>query len=226
MSDLPTDPRNPADYNGIRHRLYARAMDELYWPRPAKTFVPLAAKEGLYDVARQAIGDCPMTYLEFGVHAGWSFTKIAERFGNPGVRMYGFDSFEGLPERWSAEMNRGHFSRDGQLPDFHDDRAQFVKGWFQNTLPEFLRQTSIAGPVLIHYDADLYSSTLFLLSAIWQHIPEYYFIFDEFQPDEIIAMNDFTKAYPVEFEFLACTRDEHGRPQQILGKMRNIPLAP
>jgi hypothetical protein len=35
-------------------------------------------------------------------------------------------------------------------------------------------------PLPEHFDADLYSSTLFLLSSLWLHLPEYFFIFDEF----------------------------------------------
>jgi O-methyltransferase len=213
-------------HSQVRHGLYARALDELYRPQPAKIFYPLDAKEELYTLAARTIGDQPMTYLEFGVHMGWSFTRILQRFQNSGSRFFGFDSFEGLPEKWSDEMDRGHFSTSGEIPRPADERAAFIRGWFQNTVPEFLRDHSISGPVLVHFDADLYSSTLFLLTTLFHSIPDYYFLFDDFQPDEIVAMHDFTRSYPVEFQFTACTNDEYMRPRQIFGRMRKVRYCP
>jgi O-methyltransferase len=198
-------------------------MDELWSPQPAKIFAPLEEKERLYDIARDTIGD-RLTYLEFGVHMGWSFTRILQRFLDPQASFFGFDSFSGLPEKWGDAMDAGHFSVGGRTPDIDDGRAKFIKGWFQNTVPGFLSENPISGPVLVHFDADLYSSTLFLLTTLWHHIPEYWFIFDEFQPDEIIAMYDFVKSYPVSFEFVACTKDEYERPQQVFGKLKRIPM--
>ena len=213
-------------HSQVRHGLYARAMDELYLPHPAPILYPGDVKEKLYDLAAEMIGDKSITYLEFGVHEGWSFRRIAKRFKHPAARFFGFDSFEGLPEKWSEEMDRGYFATDGEIPNLVDERSDFIKGWFQNTVPGFLSTLRRPGPTLVHFDADLYSSTLFLLTTLWHHIPDYYFLFDEFQPDEIIAMHDFTRAYPVEFRFIACTHDIHMRPQQIFGQLRNVPFAP
>jgi O-methyltransferase len=211
---------------GVQHGLFARAMDEMYWPQPAKILYPLGQREELYNLAADALSGQPITYLEFGVFTGWTFGRIVQRFSDPGARFFGFDSFEGLPERWSEEMDQGHFSTGGKMPVPIDDRARFIKGWFQDTLPEFLATHRIWGPVLVHFDADLYSSTLFLLTTLWHRISEYYFLFDEFQPDEIAAMYDFTRAYPVAFQFIACTHDEHMRPQQVFGRMRTVPYTP
>jgi O-methyltransferase len=213
-------------HSQVRHGLMARAMEELYRPHPAKIFYPFDAKEELYALAARTLGDQPITYLEFGVHRGTSFTRILQRFDNSGSRFFGFDSFEGLPEKWSDEMDRGTFSTGGEMPRPTDERAAFIKGWFQNTVPEFLRDHPISGPVLVHFDADLYSSTLFLLTTLFHSIPDYYFIFDEFLPDEVIAMHDFTRAYPVEFQFTACTQDQHMRPRRIFGRMRRVPFSP
>ena len=212
------------DHSQVRHGLYARAMDEIYWPNPAAVVVPLHDKAQLYSVAADVIGNEPITYLEFGVYGGWSLTRILDRFAHPAAQFIGFDSFQGLPEGWTPEMGTGHFSTGGAMPDIADPRARFVKGWFQNTLPGFLAAHPVKAPVLVHFDADLYSSTLFLLTTLWHHIPDYYFIFDEFQPDEISAMRDFVNAYPVAFEFMACTQDEYARPQQIFGRMRRIEM--
>ena len=107
-----------------------------------------------------------------------------------------------------------------------DPRASFVKGWFQDTLPDFLRTHPISGTVLVHFDADLYSSTLFLLTTLWHYVPNYYFMFDEFMPDELVAFYDFIAAYPVKFEFTGATLDEHQRPVQLVGHLQRTTLKP
>jgi hypothetical protein len=139
----------------------------------------------------------------------------------------GFDSFEGLPEDWVQPWGttpRGTFSMEGRPPALRDARVEFVRGWFQNTLYPFLAdlKSAPAGPVLVHYDADIYTSTLFILSTLWNPIPEYYFVFDEFLGEEIIALNDFSSAHPVELEFL-CQTNAGGYPNQVFGRMRQVP---
>jgi O-methyltransferase len=212
-----------ADFSELIHPLYAWAMDVVYKPNPAPIVLPLE-KLQLYDEALKVIGNGPITYLEFGVYHGWSMEHITTRFTHRDARFYGFDSFIGLPEKWTNEMDRGHFTTEGKLPTIDDSRVSYIKGWFQNTVPSFLAKQRFKPPVLAHFDADLYSSTLFLLTTLWHRISEYFFIFDEFQAEEIIAMHDFTRAYPVEFEFNACTADEHHRPQQIFGRMKRVAL--
>jgi hypothetical protein len=197
-----------------------QALNRTYRPRPAPSKFGKEDKLKVYDLAAQVIGDCPLTYLEFGVHRGWSIKQIAQRFPDPGARFIGFDSFEGLPERWSG-LPPGHFSTGGTPPPTNDPRVSFVKGWFQDTLPGFAAERRFTGPTLINFDADLYSSTLFLLTTLWYHIPEYYFLFDEFAQGEVVALYDFSLAYPVDFQFLACTLPKPGRPELIFGHLKN-----
>ena len=211
-------------FSDIRNRTYARAWRTFYKPRSPSICFERGQKTKLYDLAADTFGSDPITYLEFGVHKGWSFSQIVNRFKNPGARFYGFDSFEGLPEDWANDMRKNHFSTDGATPSIDDVRTKFIKGWFQNTLPEFLAKQNFSSTVFVHFDADLYSSTLFLMTTLWHYIPDYYFIFDEFTPDEIVAMYDFVQAYPVDLEFKACTQDEHLQPLQVFGHLRRVPL--
>lgn len=198
---------------------FDQAVAGIYASRPAPNVVPRQARPELYDFAARTIGDGAIRYLEFGVAGGKSMRLMTERFKNPEARFFGFDCFEGIPEAWQGKP-AGTFSMNGKLPVIADERVSLIKGYFQDTLPDFIStlQCPVASPVLVHYDADLYSATLFILSTLWHHIPEYYFIFDEFMSDEIIALHDFAQAYPVEIEFLCRTDRDH--PPQIFGKLR------
>jgi hypothetical protein len=208
----------------LTRALITRAFDTLYRPRPPKTVLRTDGKEEFYDGVADAIGSGPLTYLEFGVHTGWSFAQMLKRFASPGARFFGFDSFEGLPEKWVEGCDRGYFNTGGVAPTIRDSRAKFIKGWFQNTVPLFLSSNPVSPPTLIHFDADLYSSTLFLLTTLWHHVAEYHFIFDEFYPDEVVAMHDFARSFPVEVEFLSCISNLI--PSQVFGRMKRIPFRP
>ncbi len=180
----------------------------------------------LHRFAASHIGaEANIQYLEFGVHKGASMKRALSLFTNKNAAFTGFDSFEGLPERWLT-MRAGHFSTGGEPPPLRDPRLHFRKGWFQNTVPAFLPglERDPAQVTLVHFDADLYSSTLFLLTSLWWHIREYFFIFDEFFGEELIAMTDFMSAYPIEVELFACVETGVGMPIQVFGKLRNIPM--
>lgn len=197
------------------------AIAAIYDPKKPPADGMVTERENLYDFARAHMGDPPLTYLEFGVRQGRSMKRMMSRFTHPDAIFHGFDSFEGLPEQW-RKMQPGTFSTQGQIPQLDDSRARFVKGWFQNSVPGFLAQTDLkkANPLLVHFDADLYSATLFLLTTLWHHTNEYYFIYDEFLRDEVIAMHDFSRAFPIEYEFFAQTTTSSYT--QIFGRMRRV----
>ncbi len=224
--DAETKDKSLPHANKIRNILRRRAMKSIYHPRPAP--VKFRVDERLnkfYPFVADTIGaDKPVTFLEFGVFRGKSISRMAELFTNADARFVGFDCFMGLPETW-ANLKVGHFSTNGEPPSIDDKRVSFVTGYFQNTLRDFIAGFEYKAPLLVHFDADLYSSTLFLLASLWHYLPEYYFIFDEFFLDEATAMHDFALAFPVEYEFLACTTGEKGRmPTQLFGRMKRIPL--
>jgi hypothetical protein len=52
-------------------------------------------------------------WLEFGVASGNTINYIS-RFTQDTV--YGFDSFEGLPEKWRDGFDKGAFDRNGNMP--------------------------------------------------------------------------------------------------------------
>lgn len=124
-------------------------------------------------LARQ--GD-DLMWLEFGVWQGTTINYIS-RFTEQTV--YGFDSFEGLPEAWRPGFGAGHFNRNGNLPAVNPN-VELVTGWFNQTLAPFLAATE-RQIAFVHLDADLYSSTAYVLDAIrGQLCEDAVLVFDEF----------------------------------------------
>jgi len=101
---------------------------------------------------------------EFGVHTGRTLEIIAQHF--PGIAVHGFDSFCGLPERWTgSQEDVGAFDVGGVPPDIAASNVEFHVGWFADTVPAFARATSLPFR-FAHLDADLYSSTSTVLTAL------------------------------------------------------------
>jgi hypothetical protein len=97
--------------------------------------------------------------LEFGVYSGGTLKVVANAREET---VYGFDSFQGLPQDWRAGFPAGTFSVEG-LPDVPG--AELVVGLFADTLPGFLAEHP--GPVdFLHMDCDLYSSTVTVLEHV------------------------------------------------------------
>ena len=100
-------------------------------------------------------------YLEFGVWVGKSINFFSKYVNT----IYGFDSFEGLPEAWSGSgQSKGAFSLGGKLPRVAPN-VVLHKGWFSETAVDFfnLQQDNLA---FAHLDADLYNATLEALNAM------------------------------------------------------------
>jgi O-methyltransferase len=207
------------------HYRREEAFERIYMNRQPPHEVGNNDLPALYDVALSVIGQREILYLEFGVADGRSMRRIIDRFTHPDSRFVGFDSFQGLPEDWVQPhgiMPRGTFSREQIPPAISDQRLSFEKGWFQNTLHPFINKSNKSetnGVVLVHFDADLYSSTLYILGTLYDRYPEYYFIFDEFMSHEIVALHDFSLAFPVELEFI-CQTNAGGYPNQVFGKIK------
>ena len=121
-------------------------------------------------------------------------------------RFFGFDSFEGLPEDWIDA--KGSYSTSGNIPDIDDERVTFVKGLFQDTVDQFSLEFNPKNRLVLHMDADLYSSTLYVLMNIDRHIkPGTVIFFDEFTSrsftDEFAALQDYCTACYREYAIVA-----------------------
>jgi O-methyltransferase len=99
-------------------------------------------------------------YLEFGVFQGVATRFWSRALTHPQTQLHGFDSFEGLPEKFGPWVDRS-FDVQGSLPVIEDKRVQFFKGWFDQVLPGY--SVPPHELLVINMDADLYSSTIYVL---------------------------------------------------------------
>ncbi len=162
-------------------------------------------REDLWKDVFKNFQDDPITVLEFGVYQGYSIKKFAEFNTNTNSNFYGFDSFIGLPEDWTTTDRKGAFNVNGNSPRVSDDRIKFVKGWFQNTLPSFFEINKIGGNLFVHYDADLFSATLYAMLEVDKLKIPYFAVFDEFTGHETLALHRYMQITGAKIEFIAST---------------------
>ena len=141
--------------------------------------------------------------LEFGVRHGTSIRQLASFTSKP---IYGFDSFEGLPEDWHQESKEVYSTR-GKIPKA-PPHVTLIPGWFEETLPLFLekREEDVA---LINIDCDIYSSTKTVLDLLSDRIKKgTIMIFDEYignlhwEEDEHKAFMESIDTYHWKYEHL------------------------
>lgn len=150
----------------------------------------------------------PSLYLEFGVAGGWSINIISATL--PDKIIYGFDSFEGLPEDWHGNYLKGYFDLKGKLPKVNDN-VQLVRGFFNETLPAFLKDHP-QKCAFIHVDCDIYSSAKTVFGLLKDRIVsgtviefDEYFNYPGWQNGEYKAFMEFLTETGLEFEYIART---------------------
>jgi predicted O-methyltransferase YrrM len=131
-----------------------------------------------FDVLSAAAIEAPPDglVLEFGVATGGTILWLAARPQMRERRLYGFDSFRGLPECW-ANYGVGYFACD---PPSVPANVELVVGLYADTLPAFL-ETHPGNAALIHIDCDLYNSTKTVLNLLAPRIvPGTVIVMDEY----------------------------------------------
>lgn len=149
-------------------------------------------------------------WLEFGVCSGRTINLISR---NTEDKVYGFDSFYGLPEDWGDHQKKGSYSRDGDLPQVNDN-VELVVGLFEDTLDDFLEKHK--QPVAyLHLDADLYSSTKFVLDKLSDRIVsgtvisfDEIYNYPEYKDHEIKAWVEFCNENKISSEWIIRTNYE------------------
>jgi len=156
-------------------------------------------------------------WLEFGVASGRTINYISTFTKD---KVYGFDSFEGLPEKWRNGFDKGAFSSNGVLPQVNEN-VELIKGWFNETLPDFIK-THNKKVSFIHMDADLYSSTKCILDNLKDYIDtDCVIVFDELvnypgfdgETGELKAFYEFITDNKVDYEWIGM----NGKPIGMSG---------
>lgn len=162
-----------------------------------------------YLVRNENLNNIPIAYLEFGVAYGHSFKWWVKNVTNPDSLFFGFDTFEGLPENWHL-FKKGEMSPDGKIPAIDDTRVKFIKGLFQDTVIKFLKEYTNDKRKVINMDADLYSSTLFVLTSLAPYLNKGdIIIFDEFGVPlhEFKAFTEFVNSFYIRYEVIAAVNN-------------------
>ena len=169
----------------------------------------LKSRSEIWDHIIEFFLEKDLDFYEFGVHKGESIKYFSEKLINKNNNFIGFDSFEGLPEVYDhGSLTKGYFSTKGEIPNIDDDRVKFIKGFFNEKKDEIKNELKKSiNTKLVHFDADIYSSTLFLLFQLDNYTP-YYALFDEFGGDEARALYDYIISTDKKIEISATTFDD------------------
>lgn len=159
-----------------------------------------------FDVLGYALAHAPSggVAAEFGVSFGNTIRYIAAQTDR---QVYGFDSFEGLPEAWENEP-KGMYSTRGILPAIPAN-VELRVGWFEDTLPAFVAEVS-EPLVFANVDCDLYSSTRDVLNSVGHLIPagavicfDEYLGYETWKRDEYRAFQEYIARSGRSYRYLA-----------------------
>lgn len=167
-------------------------------------------------------------FVEMGVCTGKTVNFIAAL--NPHSIIYGFDSFEGLPEDWIRQdrvFKKGTFSfKDGTYipPVLHNVRL--YKGWFKESLPTFKSKILKDRPIaFLHIDCDIYSSTKEVFDILGDNIiPGTIIVFDElynypgYKNHEWKALQEYINRKQFDVKFIAFNENHEQIALEIITK--------
>jgi len=193
------------DSKDIRSALQRRATESTseYVEKHIKNIDSVSSKIELLAIAIEKADLNKKLVCEFGVYSGKSINHIASLTNQT---VYGFDSFEGLPERWRDGFGKGHFKKT-KLPKVQPN-VVLIKGWFDMTLPAFVKDhNEFIG--FLHIDCDLYSSTKTIFDLLEHQIhPGCIIVFDDYfnypgwEEGEYKAFHEFLERAGLEYDYI------------------------
>jgi len=203
------NPTIPQPYNER-----ARLLGE-DWPVRAVTMIGLTRLRTLGKLIRQVVeNQVPGDLIETGVWRGGACIYMRAMLAILGAndrRVWVADSFMGLPEpdaiAYPADAQDNHHrvkflsvSLDEVKANFAkfnmlDDRVEFLKGWFKDTLPT----APIAKLAILRLDGDMYGSTMNTLDALYAKVsPGGFVIVDDYGlPACANAIHDFRNRHKI-----------------------------
>jgi len=171
-------------------------------------------------------------WMEFGVYRGRSMRTIARIAAERGIDVYGFDSFEGLPDYWDSSNPKGCYNLNGIVPngmiddsvaganpgmyDASPSRAisawpanvTLIKGLFEDTLGSFLLEHP-QNASYVHIDSDVYSACKTVLTTLKPRIVSGTILdfdeicdYDDYREHEIKAFAEFLLDTGIQIECL------------------------
>jgi hypothetical protein len=165
-------------------------------------------------------------YLEMGVARGTTINLIAAL--NSKKRVYGFDSFEGLPEDWpkgerTTPKGNFRFKEPAMMPSVLHN-VVLIKGLFKNSLPEYQKHILQHHPIaLLHIDCDIYSSTSDVFTYLSDNIVsgtiiifDEYYNYPTFKDHEYKAFHEFLLKSGKKAEFIAFNQNFEQAVARIL----------
>jgi hypothetical protein len=150
-------------------------------------------------------------FMELGVFTGNTFNCIRSSLPN-NIKLYGFDTFTGLPEDWMINDRdilyaKGTFSLD-YVPN-NTYNTEFIVGNIEDTIEQFLK-TNNKKISFVHFDMDLYRPTFFALKQMHSYfLNGAVLVFDDFynlpgwENYSFKALLDYVNLYNIEFEPLS-----------------------
>lgn len=152
--------------------------------------------------------------MEFGVGHGHSVNYISKIFEDQIV--YGFDSFEGLPEPWN-----GPDTYEYNVPAIDinslklNSNIEIRQGFFKDSIPIWIAEINPEKIKFMHIDSNLYSSAITTLSLLDKFIVpgtviclDEFFFWDEphkwplWYKEEFRALKEWVTLYDRSFEIL------------------------
>ncbi len=203
---------------GIRNGVFMSELSEWRKAHPVRGYNDFYQKTWDYErryklyeaiAASEQLFQNPIDYFEFGVAGGYSFKWWLERNQHPDSRFFGFDTFEGLPEKWGA-FAQGSMAYGLETLNISDNRATFYKGLFQDSLLPFLETYNGDLKKIIHIDSDLFSSALFVMTQLYKVLkPGDILLFDEFAvpQHEFLAFKIFTESHYIKYEVIGAANN-------------------
>jgi O-methyltransferase len=148
--------------------------------RERRAFVDVTRMRHLVERATSYTGRSG-AFVECGVAKGASLAVLAAYAGERTV--WGFDSFEGLPEQTEGDGGDGAmfvgYSCSGErgeaavadtfaMVGVPMDHVRLVRGWFSDTLP--VTRASIGPIAILRIDADWYEGTRYVLDQLHEQV--------------------------------------------------------
>ena len=201
----------------VQHLLWERATEQSadFVEKELENALVFGRKTDVWDYAARILNEkfTDGICLEFGVAGGASINWLSKLL--PTFQFVGFDSFYGLKEDWTGHhATKGKFSQNGKLPKVNPNVA-LIKGWFDETLPKYIKENSLDSLCFIHIDGDTYEAAKAVFEVLGGSLkPGMFLLFDEligypnWQNGELKALQEAQDKFRFSFEYLAFSSEQ------------------